>query len=268
MGRDYRVPLNAPSLSATQRRIQQNFKRGFGQYNDNAYMQKHIANTLVDLFAQSTNRRHFQNALEIGCGTGFLTQGLVPRLCVDHWTINDLVEDSKTHITPILTTANWDFLPGAIETKQLPGNYNLIVSASVFQWIEDTPNLLKKLSDNLAPGGWLVFSSFAQKHFHELRSFDRKPTTMSYFNNNEIHALLPNDLALKHIEQETHIVKFNSVRDLLMHLRNTGVNAKSQQQWSRQRLATFEQKYSDRFSDQEKKICLSYAPIYVIAQKQ
>lgn len=262
------MTLHSHPLSTTQRRVQQNFQRGFRKYNDNAYVQKHIAARLVDLFAQTTNPPHFQNALEIGCGTGFLTQELVQRLSVDHWTINDLVTDSKAHIAPILNTGTWDFLPGAIETKQLPETYALIASASVLQWISDTPSLLRKLSDSLAPGGWLILSSFGSEHFREIQAFDTKPRTMSYFDSNDWQALLPDDLVPKLIDQDVQVAKFSTVRKLLMHLRNTGVNANAQRQWSRQSLAAFEQEYTRRFSDQDQKVCLTYAPVYIIAQKQ
>ena len=261
------MTLYSHPLSTTQHRVQQNFQRGFRKYNDNAYVQKHIATSLIDFFAQTTNPPHFHNALEIGCGTGFLTQELVQRLSVDHWTINDLVTESKAHITPILNTSAWDFLPGAIESKHLPGNYDLIASASVFQWIADTPSLLKKLSDSLAPGGWLIFSSFGPEHFRELQAFGTKPCTMSYFDSNGWHALLPNDLVPKLIEQDIQVAKFSTVHKLLMHLRNTGVNANAERQWSRQSLAAFEQEYTHRFSDQDQNIFLTYAPVYIIAQK-
>ncbi len=252
----------------SQHKIQQNFQRGFRKYNDNAYMQKHIATRLIDLFAQTASIPNFRNALEIGCGTGFLTQELVQRLSVDHWMINDLVTDSEVHIAPILNTRAWDFLPGAIETKHLPQKYDLIASASVFQWIADTPKLLKKLSDSLAPGGWLVLSSFGPKHFHELQAFDTKSYSMSYFSCKDWRALLPDALVPKHIEQDFQGAKFGTVRALLMHLRNTGVNANARHQWSRGRLATFEQEYTQRFSDQDQNVYLTYAPIYIIAQKQ
>lgn len=268
MGRDRRVPLRPADISNKQHRVEQNFKRGFAHYNDNAYVQKHIANRLMDLFAQSTDLQHFPRALEIGCGTGFLTQALLQRLQVDHWSINDLVADSQVHISPLMDKHSWDFITGAIEKKTLSGNYNLIASASVFQWIEDTEKLLQKLSDNLASGGYLVFSSFSKTHFQELQAFDAKPSRMSYYDSDEIASLLPEGLVLKHIEQETHLARFDNVRKLLMHLRHTGVNANAQQQqWSRQRLATFEKHYREQFCDNNGQVYLSYAPIYVIAQK-
>ena len=258
---------NFQPLSISQRRVQQNFQRGFRKYNDNAYMQKHIAARLVDLFSQTTNLPHFHSVLEIGCGTGFLTQELVQRLSVDHWSINDLVYESRAHIAPIFKTSAWEFLPGAIETKQLPRKYDLIASASAIQWIADTPTLLKRLSDSLTPGGWLILSSFGPEHFQEIRTFDTKPCPMSYFDNDNWRALLSTDFKPVLIDQGIQVAKFDSVRKLLMHLRNTGVNANAQHQWSRQRLAAFELEYARRFSDQDQKVCLTYAPVYIIAQK-
>jgi len=251
-----------------QRRVQQNFQRGFHTYNDTAYMQKHIAAKLARLFAQTAKTPHFKNALEIGCGTGFLTQELVPNLSVDHWTMNDLVTDSQAHIAPMLGTHQWDFLAGAIETQHLPHSYDLITSASVFQWVNNTKTLLAKLSDNLTSGGWMIISSFGTQHFQELQSLTSKPQTMQYLDPSDWRTVLPDNLTPHHISQDIQTAKFSTVRKLLMHLRNTGVNANAQHHWSRQKLADFEQAYARRFSDPDGNICLTYAPVYVIAQKQ
>lgn len=251
-----------------QRRVQQNFQRGFRTYNDTAYMQKHIAAKLACLFAQTAKTPHFKNALEIGCGTGFLTQELVPNLSVDHWTMNDLVTDSQAHIAPILDAHPWDFLAGSIETQQLTRSYDLIASASVFQWVSDTKTLLEKLSKNLRSGGWMIISSFGTQHFHELQSQTNSLQNMQYLDPSDWRTVLPDTLTPHHVCQEIKTAKFSTVRELLMHLRNTGVNANAQQRWSRQKLADFEQDYARRFSDSDGNICLTYAPVYVIAQKQ
>ena len=169
---------------------------------------------------------------------------------------------------PILNSSTWEFLQGAIETKQLPRKYDLIASASAIQWIADTPDLLKRLSDSLNPGGWLILSSFGPEHFQELQALDKKPCPMSYFDSDGWRTLLSTDFKPVHIDQDIQVVKFGGVRKLLMHLRNTGVNANAQHQWSRQRLAAFELEYARRFSDQDQKVCLTYAPVYIIAQKR
>lgn len=259
----------SPSLSTTQRRVQQHFQRGFRNYNDHAHVQAHIATHLAELFVQAVGTHRFHRALEIGCGTGFLTQELVSRISVDHWTLNDLVSDCKTQIAPILSASNstWDFLSGAIEAVPLPIKYDLIVSASTIQWVADTPALLKRLSDRLTPGGWLVLSSFAPDHFCELEAFGAGARKMSYFDSSDWHDLLPDNLVPKYIGQDVQTAKFASVRDMLVHLRNTGVNANAQHNWSRQNLAAFELDYASEFSDQDQKVQLTYAPVYIIAQK-
>lgn len=256
-------------LSPTQRRIQQNFQRGFDTYNDNAHMQQKIAVRLLELFKRVCKTRQFNHVLEIGCGTGFLTQELAQGLSVNHWTINDLVPDCETQIAPILRSrkCTWDFLSGPIENAILPAKCDLITSASAIQWVPDTTALLEHLSDSLLPGGWLVLSSFAPDHFHQLQSFGPDQNAMSYHDNNAWRDLLPNTLTLKYIGQETLTAKFPTVRDMLVHLRNTGVNAKTHQHWSRQDLIDFEQEYAQRFSNPDHSIPLTYAPVYIVAQK-
>lgn len=250
-----------------QQKIQQNFKRGLKKYNKNAKIQDRISLHLINRFLQLTNGYNFQHVLEIGCGTGFLTQKLVNNLTVDIWSINDLVHESKNYIEPILNDKVWNFLPGAIENISVAGNYDLIASSSSLQWIADTPSFIRRLCDKLKPGGWLMLSSFTPDHFHELQFFNTDPCIMSYYDSDAWKHMLPDNFLPKYIAQELYVAKFSTVRKMLIHLRHTGVNGNTRNQWTRQKLKRFEQEYKDQFSNLDKKIPLTYAPVYIIAQK-
>lgn len=262
------MTLAKQPVIAPHERIRRSFQRGFQTYHSAAKIQKDIANKLAEYFVQTAQVKHLANLLEVGCGTGFLTRALLQNLSVEHWTQNDLVPESEAHVAPLLCDRSWEFLPGAIETLELPQNFDLITSASAIQWIPDTPALIKRLSASLNPGGWLVLSSFAPAHFKELQALGVGAQKMSYHDKAHWQELLPADVVPKLIVQERQTARFPTIRDVLLHLRSTGVNANSQQQWSRLKLAEFERDYRYQFSDQNQNLCLTYAPIYIIGQKK
>ncbi|OUS06241.1 malonyl-[acyl-carrier protein] O-methyltransferase BioC [Rhodobacterales bacterium 52_120_T64] len=264
------MTLSQQAVSAAQSRIQRNFHRGFSKYSESAYVQAQIASRLVDIFAKTANTHRFDTALEIGCGTGFLTKQLFERFEVGHYTLNDLVPSSKTHITNLSNAEanSWGFVSGAIETVSLVDKFDLIASASAIQWVSDTPALLRNLANRLKPNGWLMLSSFTPQHFGELKALGTSAQEMSYFCAKEWEKLLPADLKPISISQGLLTAKFCSPREMLVHLRNTGVNANSKNHWSRKNLIDFEQEYAKRFSDADGNVRLTYAPVYIIAQKK
>jgi malonyl-CoA O-methyltransferase len=258
------------STPDAQSRIRQSFCRGFQSYNDNARVQAQIATELATRFKTLVGNTHFKRGFEFGCGTGFLTRELTRQLAVDHWTLNDLVAECEPLVAPLLNSgaSSWSFRPGAVERVDLPQGCDLIASASAIQWVRDTPALLNRLSGHLAPGGWLLLSSFGPGQFYELDDFGSDPAQMSYFDADSWREMLPDTLVPRHITQTRQSTRFDTVRDMLVHLRNTGVNGNSHQAWTRSTLTAFESEYARRFTGPDQKIHLTYAPVYIIAQKK
>ncbi len=248
-------------------RIEQSFRRGFASYDSHATCQKEIAARLVALFLRKSGVTAVESLLEIGCGTGFLTRAFSQSLSADHRVLNDLVPDSREYLARLPDLGRWDFLPGSVETTPLPGQFDLITSASALQWVSDTPALLKRLCDHLNPGGWLAISSFGPDHFHELCAFHDQPCNMAYFSPDEWRVMLPEGMEARYIVQDHYTDWFETPLTLLKHLRKTGVNGNAQQQWSRKDLMRFNQDYTGRYGSEDGPVPLTWAPVYVIAQK-
>ncbi|WP_157946813.1 malonyl-ACP O-methyltransferase BioC [Thalassobius sp. I31.1] len=254
------IPLHAS-------RVEQSFRRGFASYDSHASCQKEIASKLAALFVQNSGVIAVENLLEIGCGTGFLTRTFAQSLSADHRVLNDLVPESREYLDRLPDLGRWDFLPGSVEATPLPGQFDLITSASALQWVNDTPALLQRLCDHLNPGGWLAISSFGSDHFRELRAFHDQPCDMAYFNPGEWQAMLPEGMKACHIAQDHHTDWFERPLDLLKHLRKTGVNGNARQQWSRRDLMRFSQDYKRQYGAENGDVPLTWVPVYVIAQK-
>lgn len=248
-------------------RIEQNFRRGFTSYDSHATCQKEIAARLASLFLRKSGVTAVENLLEIGCGTGFLTRAFAQSLSADHRVLNDLVPESREYLARLPDLGSWEFLSGSVETTPLPGQFDLITSASALQWVSDTPALLNRLCDHLNPGGWLAISSFGPDHFHELSKFHSQPYKMAYFGPDEWRAMLPEGMEARHIVQHHNTDWFETPLNLLKHLRKTGVNGNAQQQWSRKDLMRFSQEYTGRYGSEDGVVPLTWAPVYIIAQK-
>jgi len=90
--------------------------------------------------------------------------------------------------------------------------------------------------------------------------------SMAYLDETQWRELLSASYDVKTIEQEQQTIWFDSVEDVLQHLRKTGVNGRSQQQWSVQKHKQFVACYTELF-EKEGRLPLTYNPIYVVARK-
>ena len=253
---------------AAHRKIGAHFRRGMANYAAAADVQAQIAVGLADAIAAAAPQQGYRQGLEFGCGTGFLTRALQDRLCSTNWLINDLLPEARAQVAPLFAghTA-WEFQHGPVESLNLSRGFDLIAAASAVQWVRDVPALLARLSAALMPGGVLALSSFAPGHFAELQALVPAISTMSYHSAQEWQAMLAT-LDLLEIRSETCVQRFASPRDVLLHLRRTGVNATAKLPWSRGHLAAFEQAYRQQFPDGRGGVTLTYAPVRVLARQR
>lgn len=111
--------------------------------------------------------------LEVGCGTGFLTAGLVHRLDTPRLTATDIAPSM------VGATAALD-LPGVAchvmdgEHPDAPQErFDLVCSSLAAQWFTDLPGALARLYDCVKPGGFLAVTTLGAATFHEWREASR-----------------------------------------------------------------------------------------------
>ncbi|GAA6209998.1 hypothetical protein NBRC116601_32910 [Cognatishimia sp. WU-CL00825] len=242
-------------------RVQQSFRRGLASYHSSATHQADIAARLALQLVQAGAPKSFANALEFGCGTGHLTQHLRRNFTFQSLTLNDLVPECAA-----FAGAKDHFVPGPIETLQLPMALDLVCSASTVQWLDDIPATLSHLSQALVPGGWLALSGFGTSQFHELRALGSEAAAPSYVDAEHWRAMLPSDLKIKHLSQARRVAWFPNALALLKHLRETGVNGAASKAWTQTALKGFETQYRQRFGT-PRGLPLTYDPVWIVAQK-
>jgi len=251
----------------SQARVQQSFRRGLGSYHAGASVQARIAGHLSAMLAEYAGLS-FGRAFEFGCGTGHLTRALTNGHVISELWLNDLVPDcADVAQAAVCGAPRVCFQAGDVQTVVLPDAPDLIASASTIQWIEDQPRLLARLSGQLAPGGWLALSGFGSAQFHELAALGSAAGAPGYRDAEDWEQILPADMELVAVHQTRIVRYFDTVRDVLRHLRETGVNGNAQGVWTRARLARFEAGYEARYRGADG-VSLTYDPVWVIARKQ
>lgn len=240
------------------------FKRSIASYDENAYAQKAIIKRLM-AFLGDHGPENPESILEVGCGTGLLTEQLQQKFEYSALFINDLVEAmcNKTAIRCQLKRGQC--IPGDIEKVSLPGQYDLIVSASTFQWFAHPAETFARLATHLSPEGWLVFSTFGVDNYKELKAITKQG--LVYHSILEMKNLLAPYFDVIHAEDEHYILEFHCPLDILKHVKNTGVNAiTSQTLWTRSRLDQFATDYIS-FQLENGHFPLTYHPQYFVCRK-
>ena len=70
------------------------------------------------------------------------------------------------------------------------------------------------------------------------------------------------------VKEEKIVMAFESPRDVLLHLKATGVNGVGEYRWSKCSLLNFLSAYSEKYRLDDGKVHLTYHPYYMILQKR
>ena len=241
--------------------VKKRFGRCLKTYSDEAEIQRVMAEKLSGMIIRQ--RTGFRRVLEIGAGTGLLTDLLDEKISWEHRIVNDLAGDCALFHA---SRRNTVFLPGDAETLDWGNDsFDLICSNAVFQWLTDLPAFLKRLKSASNPDGLLAFSSFGPDNLKELSALTG--AGLHYYSMEELTSMLERSGFQIHCaEAEKHIRKFADPLDILKEMRRTGVNASAGQiWWTPRRLADFRKEYRSRFGNAEGGVSLSWNPVYLLA---
>lgn len=149
------------------KRIERSFGANAHSYHHHAYLQRQIAKTLAALLPNNTPAK----ILEIGCGTGFLTEELLQKYPKSNIHATDISTDMLRYTQQrFIGYKNLTFSKQDGENLNLDDDYDLIVSSMAVQWF-DTPYItLQGYKKHLTPRGSLYFSTLGADSFKEWRA--------------------------------------------------------------------------------------------------
>lgn len=153
--------------------VLENFGKYAVTYDQYAVIQKEMARELLEVIRRTG--RCFQDILEIGCGTGFLTELLAGEYPEAQITATDIAPDmirvarEKLAIFPNIrySTADGENLSRE-ENIRSNRQFDLIVSNAVFQWFTDFKGTFAQFHSYLGHNGYLIFSTLSSGTFKEL----------------------------------------------------------------------------------------------------
>jgi malonyl-CoA O-methyltransferase len=143
-------------------RLRQAFDAAADTYDAAAPVQRAVAGRLADRIAALPLPPR-PRILEIGCGTGLLTQALRARIGEADWLVTDLSPRMLDACRARLAAGEVEFrvMDGERPALEAGRRFELICSSLAVQWFEALGPALARLADLLAPGGWLAFSTLA-----------------------------------------------------------------------------------------------------------
>jgi trans-aconitate 2-methyltransferase len=100
-----------------------------------------------------------ETALDLGCGSGRLTEHLLRRLPRGHVIAIDrsanMLQATRAHLEPEFG-GRVEYVQSPLEDLQLDQVAELAFSNATLHWVKDHPRLFQAIFRSLKPGGWLV----------------------------------------------------------------------------------------------------------------
>ncbi len=240
--------------------IARQFTRSLHTYDTQAVAQRRIAEKLSEMLPTSCRR-----VLEIGCGTGLLTKHLVAKYGAKALYLNDLSPTLLRSTAGRLGVDAEQLFPGDAENVALPTDLDLVATASTFQWFDAPETMLARLSTMLCDGGELVMSTFGPENVNEIVQLTANALT--YWSLDELREVVGRYFEVEDASEQCHALYFDSAREVLRHLHDTGVNAASRSTMTRSALEAFCSDYERLFST-EGGVRLTYHSLFIKAKKR
>ncbi|TYT74649.1 methyltransferase domain-containing protein [Desulfobotulus mexicanus] len=143
-------------------------------YNEHARVQRRASEIFLDYLKDFSGNMPEAPVLEIGCGTGFVTRGLLTLSGERHHLITDIapamVELCGADLRRDFPEASMDFSVMDGEVLQKKSSFGLVVSGFTIQWFTNLASSLEALVEALLPGGLLALSFQGDGSFAEWKN--------------------------------------------------------------------------------------------------
>lgn len=254
-------------LTLNKEKIARCFRRSLPSYDAAALVQNDLAARLLQGI-DGLSPDAFRRVLEVGCCTGVLSEMLCANKPLQTLYLNDLVPDFEAGVFTRLSKYTATRLVshfGDIEALPLPSDLSLVVSGATFQWLSDLPAFITRLGCELQRGSYLAFSLFGPGTLKEFSALTA--VQLQYYSDQEVLSFLEGDFIVESYQSYEDRLYFSSVREILTHIRDTGVGGVAEYQWNKESLRRFEEHYRAEFGD-ENGLPVSYCSSCYVARRR
>lgn len=249
-------------------RIKQSFGSASQTYDRVADLQRNVGRDLLQNFLPENLTG---KVIDLGCGTGFLTQALLPHcenlIALDLALPMLQTTREKLHHSVNYVCADAENLPFSTES------IDTIFSNVALQWCLPIDNALNESQRVLKRNGALIFSTFGSKTLHELKTawtnVDDFAHVNDFYTASQLQAALEkSEFVNIEIKNISYISRYDSVLDLMRELKHIGAhNVNSQRRknlTSKKSLQTMIENYPCNESGE---IVATFDVICIVAQR-
>lgn len=232
-------------------------------YRRGASVQRRVAESLwsrVEPLIEG--KRDFGRIIEVGAGTGVLTELYEMALTCGGCRCSSLeLWDLAEHFGMLPSNASWLTCDAETCIRSVePDSVNLLLSSSTLQWFHSPERFMAEAYRVLRKGGIAAFALYGEGTFSQLRELTG--VSLRYPSLATLKAALPADAIIEVGETESISMDFASPKELLRHLRETGVNGATEPSPA---LALRIARHYPASPDGRYR--LSYCPLYLIFRK-
>ena len=262
--------LKPAAYQLEQAKTRSGFERAAQSYDAAAVLQREVGDRLLERL--DLVRMTPQRVVDLGCGTGKITEQLLKRYKKAQIIGLDLALSMVE-----MTRKQGGFLrkPAGVcaDVAQLPlkpDSVDMMVSNLMLQWCNDLPAVFTGLAQALRPEGLLMFSTFGPDTLQELRGswgqVDGYTHTSQFVDMHDVgDALLQAGFRDPVVDMEVITLTYDEVKGLLRDLKSIGANnatvGRNRGLTGKDRMRSFYQAY-EQFRLEDGKYPATYEVIY------
>ena len=208
------------------------FDRAASGYDKHALLQQRVARTLFDHIAKEAAVTEPSSILDLGCGTGQVTEQLCDNFLDAQVVSLDFSQKMLLQTEKRLSHRGFNSSAVCADAEQLPfqeGFFDLIASSLMLQWANDLEATLKDLCGLLTDQGVLAFSSFSEGTLKEIKEswgvVDKAIHSSDFLNLDTFEPIARKAGFTKvTVVPETIVMCYPTIREMLLEVKGIGAS--------------------------------------------